>query len=64
MEKLKMRLFSDCYFYYNSYSRAINEDSKNEYWLKWKALYEVIEAAGLTEGYNELKNILDSYSNK
>lgn len=64
MEKLKMRLLSDCYFYYNSYSRATSEDSKNEYWLKWKALYEVIEAAGLTEEYNELKNILDSYSNK
>ena len=64
MEKLKMRLFSDCYFYYNTYSKANSEDSKNEYWLKWKALYELIEAAELIEEYNELKNVLDSYSNK
>lgn len=64
MEKLKMRIFSDCYFYYYGYSIATSEDSKNEYWMKWKALYEVIEATGLTEEYDELKNILDNYSNK
>lgn len=61
MDKLKMRLFSDCFFYYQRYSTSTHEYSKNEYWLKWKALYELIEETGLVEEY---KSVLESYSNK
>lgn len=55
MDKLKMRLFSDCLFYYR-YWKSADEDSEDHYWLKWKALYDLIEAAELVEEYNEFKN--------
>lgn len=61
MEKLKMRLFSDCFFYYKRYWTSNCECSKNEYFLKWKALYELIEETGLIEEY---KAFLESCSNK
>lgn len=64
MDKLKVRLFSDCYYYYNRYSISTFEDCKNEYWLKWKALYELIEETGLVEEYYEMENIFNSFSDK
>lgn len=64
MDKLKMRLFSDCDFYFQRYWNSTCKYSKNKYFLKWKALYELIEAADLMKEYYELQNILDSYSKK